>query len=339
MKRSLWVLLGVSLALAAPLPFAWRYSLELCNTRRQSFVYSPFSTSQALQLLKSAAQGVTRSEVEALLQGDTSLEVGPSPQWTCVNAVYVDRRELFRKNFLPKPQAVDMAAESTLKSMNEWVSLQTHGQIAQLFTAQQINASTRAVLVNAISLEATWERPFDPKCTHDAPFYGEKTSTVAMMSQELVVTVRQGTGWTRADLPFQGGQLMFQLLLPEARDGLSQCLSMMTPQDWDEPGSGDVIRLQMPRFEIASDHNLTAALQFTQPADLSGLLRVGSAFPAVMQKAHVKVDETGARAAAATAALVFRGIPQSLVADHPFLFRIVEWKSHTTLFFGQYWGP
>ena len=84
---------------------------------------------------------------------------------------------------------------------------------------------------------------------------------------------------------------------------------------------------------------------FEDTADLSGMNgKTDLKITAVIHKAFVKVDEEGSEAAAATAVVV--GIksaapqePIEFVADHPFLYAIVDRATGAILFFGRVANP
>ena len=80
-------------------------------------------------------------------------------------------------------------------------------------------------------------------------------------------------------------------------------------------------------------------------ADFSNLFDIESCIRMIMQKGHIKVDETGAEATVAT---ILQGritgldlaLPQTIPfhATHPFLYFIREWSTGTIFFIGQYMG-
>ena len=80
-------------------------------------------------------------------------------------------------------------------------------------------------------------------------------------------------------------------------------------------------------------------------ADFSNLFDLASCIKMIMQKGHIKVDETGAEATVITSLQGDLGSVKTVQpetvrfhANHPFLYFIREWSTGAIFFIGQYMG-
>lgn len=112
------------------------------------------------------------------------------------------------------------------------------------------------------------------------------------------------------------------------------------------------VDVKLPRFESESEVNLTNMMSVLMPnafsintADFSNLFELASCIRMIMQKGHIKVDETGTEVTVATI-LQGRILGLDIVqpetvrfhATHPFLYFIREQSTGTIFFIGQYMG-
>ena len=175
-------------------------------TDEGNLVFSPLSIHLALAMTLGGAGGETATEMEAALQVagldpealhaalnafDAALEsrnrteppIDDREQRVQVSVVnslwgqegfaFVDAYlDLLARNYGAGIRVVDFeqAAEEARLAINEWVAQQTNDRITDLIPEGAIDSLTRLVLVNAVYLDATWARPFDPEATFDAPF-------------------------------------------------------------------------------------------------------------------------------------------------------------------------
>ncbi len=253
-------------------------------------------------------------------------------------------------------------AEAARVHINGWVADQTEKRITDLMPPRSIDGLTRIVLVNAIYFLADWQNPFSPNYTTDQPFdlTAATTKPVKMMHAE---------GWSYAkvegasvlELPYQGGDTVMLVVLPDAIDGLAKLeasANASTLSAWLAALKPSGVNVSLPRFEIAGGDatelsKQLAALGMPLVFDktVADLTRIAPAptpedrlyIAAVFHKAFVKVDEKGTEAAAATAVEIAAagGAPPSttFVADHPFAFFIVDKPTGLVLFMGHVLDP
>ena len=87
--------------------------------------------------------------------------------------------ELEKVDFKTDPEAVR-------KRINDWVSDQTVGNIRDLLPMNTVDASTDAVLVNAVYFKGLWQSKFMPERTKRKVFYLEQSNftTAHFMEQK-----------------------------------------------------------------------------------------------------------------------------------------------------------
>ena len=136
----------------------------------------------------------------------------------------------------------------------------------------------------------------------------------------------------------------FPMLLEELPDNFDNWLSSLSPQR---------IELTFPKFTLDARLPLRDPLEqlgmedpFDSDANFTGIDGMRDLFlNKVVHQAFLTLDEQGVTAAAATAAslgmksVLEKNPPIPLIADHPFLFFIVDLKSHEMLFMGKLTQP
>jgi serpin B len=284
------------------------------------------------------------------LWGDQRLKIQPS---------FVD---LVGTNYGAGLRTVDFGVPETARAtINGWVSDQTSKRIQNLIPEGILTPLTRLVLTNAVYFLAPWETPFSPKATADGPFTKADNSpvTVPMMHRSGHMAYAEGDGWQAAELPYRGGQVVCDVLLPAAGKFAAFEQALTADQLGTMLGAlGDHrVNLAMPRFKTTSSLGLNEVLKALgmkdafdpDKADFSGINGAGSEadrlhISAVLHKAFVKLDEAGTEAAAATAVVMgvrsARGDrPVVMSVDRPFLFLIRDLPTGQILFWGRIVDP
>ncbi|MCI0586295.1 MAG: serpin family protein [Planctomycetes bacterium] len=255
--------------------------------------------------------------------------------------------------------------EDARTTINRWVEAETRQRIRDLIPPGGLDSETRLVVANAVFFKGLWERQFPRKATREEAFRLEGGGTVRapLMRQRAPVGYVQADGYQAVDLPYRGGELSMLVLLPDRVDGirdLEGTISGRLVRNCAAKMSDREVDLLLPRFKVTwgtvdlrgSLAALGMALAFNRSkADLSGINGLKPPhedalfFAAVFHKAFVDVNEEGTEAAAATAAVVTRGMaaPAPPVpvfrADHPFLFAIRDRRSGAILFLGRMADP
>jgi serpin B len=244
------------------------------------------------------------------------------------------------------------ASEESRLAINDWVEEQTEGRIVDLIPQGTISEYTRLVLTNAIYFNAAWLHAFQEESTHDGTFTllsGRKIS-VPMMHQQESLGYFRGEGYQAVELPYDGEELSMVILLPDpgeyeafesslSTDRLNAILDGLTYQE---------LSLSMPKFEFDSAFDLSETLKAMgmplafspDEADFSGMSgNRGMWIGYVLHKAFVSVGEAGTEAAAATAVVMYDGLPPTVTIDRPFVFLIRDIQTNSILFLGRVLNP
>jgi serpin B len=251
---------------------------------------------------------------------------------------------LFEVDFVPDPDAVG-------HQINELVAEATNDRIPELIADGTIRPETVLALVNALYLKASWLEPFDPDNTTESPFTRLDGSEVSVsLMGGISTTSARGDGWVGATKAYVGN-LEVQFILPDQGrfDEIANDLpAVVAAYEANRAGGGD---LGLPRFETRFSAELSPPLKtlgLTAPYEPGGLLGIADdqrlVVDKVIHETFVAMDEEGTEAAAATAVLVaLTGAPAAdpvpVILDRPFLYRIVDGETGTTLFIGQMLDP
>lgn len=344
-------------------------------------VFSPVSIASVLQMLAMGARGRTAAQVRHVLHlADGSpdrlagqvaaLRAGLSVlaragQLRTADAIWTQTGMPLQQQFRHDLQRAfgTVAARTDFANdpsgartqINAAIAAATKGRIGTLLPAGVVDPLTRVVLTDAIYLNAKWADPFDPKDTHERTFTRPDGSQVRVptMHRSGMISYARHAGYQVASLPYAGGRMAMQLLLPDGplaplerkvqTDGLPSLTAGQRPQR---------VELSVPRWDLTAAPALTPALtSLGMPdafdphrADLSGISGKQRLYlQAVVHKAMIKVGEKGTEAAAASAGAVGTTaapvVDARMDLDRPFLFAITDTATHTPLFLGRVTDP
>jgi serpin B len=340
-----------------------------------NLLFSPFSLSAAMAMVKAGASGVTADEIQKGMRYPASdkilysgysvildslksnenftLETANriySQTGFALNPTYLD---VLRNSLKAEAKQLDFAksAESA-QAINGWVEQVTRNKIKNLVSADDFDALTRLVLVNAIYFKGQWDNKFDPEFTRQEQFYVSPTKnvTVDMMKKESdypYVDLTAELDAKAVSLPYKGNRLSMIVILPNKPDGLAELEKrLQTYKISDIPPRMRTrkISLSMPKFKLETTIDLTDTLRklgmksmFGQDADFSKIPAPGTHEPLqlskAVQKAFLEVNEEGSEAAAATAAIAMARsyfVPPVFQANSPFVHAIVSYEVKTS---------
>ncbi|XP_063729885.1 leukocyte elastase inhibitor-like [Eleginops maclovinus] len=290
------------------------------------------------------------------------------------NRLYGQQCDQFVEDFLAKTKSLYQAelesvdfqtnAEAVRVNINGWVEEQTQGKIKDLLAEDKVDSSTILVLVNAIYFKGNWDKQFKEDSTVDALFRMNKndSKSVKMMQQKskfLFASIPEASCQV-LEMPYKGKDLSMLIFLPnEIEDdstGLEKLEKELTYEkfvEWtrrDMMGENEV-EVKLPRFKMEESYDLKEILKSmgmvdafdVTMSDFSGMSKANNlVLSEVVHKAFVEVNEEGTEAAAATAAILMERallIPDTFIADHPFLFFIRHNSTMSVLFAGRYCSP
>jgi serpin B len=261
--------------------------------------------------------------------------------------------------FVPMNFIGDPSGSRTI--VNDWVAKTTEKRITDLLPEGAITGDTRLVLANAIYFDADWSHAFESHATQPLSFAtGGETHDVPAMRMIERERFYSDESVRAIELPYKGGSASMLVVLPEARDGLTEFEANLTPERIDAIAAGAKFKdvsISLPKFDMhPGARSLKDTLEglgmkraFGGEANFTGMStdpKAKLALDDVFHKAFIKVDEKGTEAAASTAVLVAAAsamaMPtkvESFVADHPFLFFVRDQASGAILFAGRVDDP
>ncbi|EXB37617.1 hypothetical protein L484_021823 [Morus notabilis] len=275
---------------------------------------------------------------------------GKPPLFNCVNALWADQVK---------------------NEVNSWVAKETKGLIKKILDSSE-ELWPPLCLANALYFKGDWVRIFKTASTRPQDFHllnGETIKVPFMSEYNEYHQYGSFEDFQLLKLPYEIGQctnmqFSMYIFLPRANDGLQDLIKKfdfnptLMPQPW-QFGLQEVelLKLKIPKMKFAYGFQVTELLKpegLTLPFDqLHGdFTNMVDANPdnafvgTIHHKACIEVNEEGSEAAAVT----FYGIigfargrvpvqKPSFVADHPFMFMIVEEFSMLAVFAGAVFNP
>jgi serine protease inhibitor len=288
-------------------------------------------------------------------------------QFNFANAIWYNRHKLtllpeyeqLMENFYYTPvEPLDFGSHAAAIHINDWVSHNTSEEINNVIA--NTSPSDAMILVNALYFKSAWQKPFEVNDSYKGDFYlgDDFAHQVTYMRKKSVIRTFSDTSFTMVELPCgQGRNFALYVLLPQNQDQsvrswlptlaparLNDAIDKMTPQFVD---------LSLPRWEctysLGDTHAILARLgigaTFTVPgeADFSNMYTAGAhkaAVTRIFHDTHIRVDEDGLVASAASGAQMTLGIsrdgsnPRVVRFDHPFAYLLMERKHELILMAG-----
>jgi serpin B len=228
------------------------------------------------------------------------------------------------------------------------------GKIEDLLPDGSVQPETRAVLTNALYLEAPWRVPFEADRNVEADFERLDGSrvTVELMRQLERHAYAEGDGWAAVELDYRSSELSMVLIVPDTGrfEAFGAALTSTVVEDALAALVPANVLVLLPKFELETQLRLRATLQtlglvraFGADADFSGMVQTGELhLDEAYHRTYVGVGERGTVAAAATA-VVGNGNgstpDHTLRIDRPFYFLIRDRPTGVWLFFGRVVDP
>jgi serpin B len=341
--------------------------------------FSPYSIASALAITYEGARGTTADEIGAVLhlpanetlrrEGFAAINATLNSE-NCnytlrtANALWVEETHSFLPEYIDlakrwygaKATGLDFINNpgGSRETVNRWVEGQTEEKIRDLLPPGSINSLTRLVITNAIYFKGTWVEEFDPARTTEEEFRvsPNKTVTVPMMHGDAVYPYAETESLQVLEMPYahgNGTELAMLVLLPKD-DNLTAAEEALDTERLPRLRESLVsqnVRVSFPKFTLETEYSLPPTLAamgmptaFTDGADLSGMDGTRDLFiTGAFHKAFIEVNEEGTEAAAATGVVVGGGLTPVFLADHPFVFLIIEKDHGTVLFMGRVVNP
>ncbi len=342
-------------------------------TKGKNLVLSPLSVTYALTLTANGAEGETLEQFNELNGGidvvrmneylytlTKRMEKTKESTVDVANSVWTDSRsfavneefaKVAKKYYSAEAAAVDFGDSSTADTINKWVKKHTDGMIPQ--AVDKIDPMTAMILINTVLFDGKWEKEYEESEISDKDYHnynGTVTATPFLHSTEhSYFEVENGVGFTKA---YKDGY-KFAAILPDEGLDVYDFVSALDLGDaiaQAKNGSEKVI-CAMPKFEYDVEVDLNEILKSmgltnafsANAAELAGLGKSenGSlSISSVLQKAKIKLDEHGTKAAAMTQVAVraTSAAPgfetKRITLDRPFFYMILDSETDIPLFMG-----
>ncbi len=354
----------------------YQQSIPVFLTGEGNRVYSPANVYMALAMLAETTGGDTRQEILTTLNAQSMEELRQQAGYLW-NAHYCDDKltTLLLANSLWLDDSLDYKAETAATlardyyasvyrgslgsqeanlALRTWLNENTGNLLQEQAAQLELEPGTLMSLASTIYYKVKWDASFQKDRSQEGIFHGpggEQTVTY-MYSTICSGEYHYGQDYTAVAVAMEDGARMWLILPDEGCTPQDILNSGHALQDLLGPNpSGDSaqldIRLQLPKFDVASQTQLRQGLQAlglsqvfdpTQ-ADFSGITDSRLFLSQADHAARVKIDEEGMEAAAYTVLqLPASGPPLELeeidfVLDRPFLF-LIESQSGVPLFTG-----
>ena len=371
MKRILSLLLCLGLmgciALAEPAPAGETLGFELLRELYRgdgNVMLSPASLTMALGMAAGGAAGKTLDQLlTALGAQDASEPFSAAIEGIkSANAVFVAPGLPMKEAYIDRlredygAERFDLDAD-VVEKVNAWVAEHTDGLIDRLLNDAP-DPETGLILLNAIAMDAKWEKPFEAHNTVEDSFHAPQGDvTVEMMYQRADFDYAEVDGLQILRLPYADGALEMWIALPgegagTGMDGLLDALTARGMAYLRDGAEERKVDLFLPKMDLTAGSALSDVLRalgveapFSDDADFSGVSDVPLRIDEVLQKVRVQLDEEGTRAAAATAASVTctaarpEETPVKMRVDRPFAFAIADGETGSVYFAGVIENP
>ena len=254
-------------------------------------------------------------------------------------------------------QAMDFSAdaERARRFINYQVAAATNGRIPELLDAGAVHDETSLVLTNTFWFQDRWAQCFPARDTAPRPFQlrsGASVEVPTMMASERFQYAETEAAQV-VRLEFEGSSMVFEIVLPKGDADVSEAVDAAEAAAFQRHPQRNV-ELWLPKFRAGAKHDLSRALRaLGLPPTLTaapGLVPAGKEtleVTAVVQQTWIEIDEDGAEAAAATAAVVrCAGLPVedpspqvTMRCDRPFAYSLRDGRTGLTWMSGTFEGP
>ena len=362
--------------------FSFNLFRAICNAEEdgKSVVASPLSVTFLMGMLNDGADGKTAEEIANVLgfgNGDkiainayckALIDQAPvqDPRVKLQIATIVaanqgiELEDVFQQDmqnyYDAEVTSLDFGQESSLDYLNGWCNKKTNGMIPEIIDG--LSAEDKMVLMNAIYFKATWQYYFEKKNTRNEPFTTASGSKkdVPMMQRKALLSYGKNDVYSAIHLPYSTGLWNMDILLPNEGKTVNDIINSLSASTWNPSGfyRTTTVDIKLPRFKTESDIDLNKIISdmgapsmfSAADADFSLIskneknLWVGL----MKHKAAIDVNEEGAEASGATAAMLVGGVGTfelkevNFHADHPFVYVISEMTSGAIFFIGSYLG-
>ena len=240
------------------------------------------------------------------------------------------------------------------QKINGWVSDKTDGMVPSII--DEVSEDAMMYLVNALAFDGVWADRFDPRYNvHEGTFTNADNSTLTVdylhSTEYNYIKDSNATGFYK---PFADSEYAFAAILPNKGTSLDDYVKTLTGskvRSLLKNSRSEKTFIKMPKFKLEYGIEMSQTLQTMgmtnafdpAKADFSNMITSAPYKPyisRVIHKTAIDVNETGTKAAAATAVEVMPGAAPEEVKPHevyltrPFVYMLINTKTGTPFFIG-----
>ena len=247
----------------------------------------------------------------------------------------------------------DFSNPATVEDINNWVASKTNDMIKKLI--DQLDASSRIVLANALYFDAKWKVPYEESDVHTAKFTtasGEKSDVKMMYSTEgKYIEGKDVVGFIR---PYVKGYSYVALLPTDENADMKDFVSSLDGAKFRKlvsKAQSVSVRAGLPKYKVEYTNDqmgeqlmaMGIKLAFNpNKANFSkmGIDQMGNLYIGqVIHKTKVEVDELGTKAAAVTGVVMkansmMPGEMKTVILNRPFVYALIDNSTKLPLFIG-----
>jgi serpin B len=243
--------------------------------------------------------------------------------------------------------------EQARNNINKWVSNETNDKIKNIIPNGVLTSQTRTVLVNAVYFLSEWKKSFRAERNTQANFYtgDSKIISSTFMNNSQSIAYYEDEKLQCVEIPYKGNKYSLFIALTKDKkpgDWYKEHFTYNYLQKVQDEFKNAKVDVSIPKFKMETSYELIPFLQsmgmkeaFTDRANFSKMrdendLKITD----VLHKAFVEVNEKGTEAAASTAVVMSVKSAaiiewKKFIADHPFMFMILDKETNTILFMGE----
>lgn len=213
------------------------------------------------------------------------------------------------KVFKTAPESVEFADKrSVVTSVNTWANRATNGQIRNFLKEDELDTNTELILLNAVSLKASWAERFSEAKTDRQSFaFRNGIRPVDMMHETVEVLYKVSPEYHAVQIPYnEESDLSMWILVPRGQgnfDSLVASLSSDLLDDIETTAMPRAVDISLPRFQIRSElpaKKIIEKMGFEQlfaESDFSIFKNRKSELSDLRQSTFLQVNEEGTEAA------------------------------------------
>lgn len=323
-------------------------------------VYSPIAIQRSFTMLQHAARSDVYRKIESLLGSPKNLHslenVLNNHALEMITKVYHSQVEL-KPHLLPilqvehdvDVQALDFSRQERIVGVvNNWASRFTNGIVEDVFSAQGLANDANLVMINTLTLNASWETQFNPRSTAKRSFnFIDGVREVDMMRRNDDYRFAEINDLEILELAFKKDTDLSMLIIKSESRPLEKVIEKFDLNTYrliDERLARVNFELEIPKFSISTGletklvlnamglSSIFSADAFEVFADFTSRLAN------VYQILRLDIDENGTRAAAGSriTKVMRKRILSSFAVDGPFMFMVRKNSSKDIIFIGHY---